>query len=79
MYGGARQAWIILSRNLKLVKGDLKLRLCKKFVKCKLDDITRNSKEWITNIELIRWDPQTLYVHIENSEMTTHILSFVPK
>ena len=47
--------------------------------KWKIDDITRNPKEWITEIKLIRGDLKKLDWHIDDSEMMTHILSNLPE
>ena len=41
--------------------------------------MTRNTSEWITDIELLRKDLQKLDEHIEESEMMTHILSNLPE
>ena len=43
-YGDARQAWMKLSRNFEPTVGASKIKLCTKFAKCELDDITRNSE-----------------------------------
>ena len=56
-----------------------KTRLHKKFAKYELDDVTRNSEEWISEIEILRGDLQNLNIHIEDSEMMTHILLNLPE
>ena len=57
-YGDARLAWTKHSRKFEPTTGDSNTGLCKKFTKCKLDDVTRNPEEWITELELIRGDLQ---------------------
>ena len=73
-YGDARQAWMKLSRNFDPNTGSSNTRLRRKFYKCKLDCVTRNPKEWITNNKPLRGDIRNLNVHIDNSEMMTRIL-----
>ena len=63
-YGNERQAWIKLSRQFEPTTGASKTRLHKKFSKLELYDVTRNPKEWITCLELLRGDLQILDVHI---------------
>ena len=41
-YRAARLAWTKFTRKFEPTTGDSKTRLCKKFSKCKLDDVTRN-------------------------------------
>ena len=53
--------------------------LRKYFSKWKIDDVTRNTEEWITDIKLLRGYLQKLYVQIDDSEMMTHILSNLPE
>ena len=36
--------------------GDSKTRICKKFSGCKIYDVTREQKDWITDIKLIIGD-----------------------
>ena len=59
--------------------GDSKTRIRKKFSKCNLDSITRYPKECLTDIEIIRRDLRNMDVHIDNSEMMTHIQSNLPQ
>ena len=66
--------WTKLSRKFDPTTGTSRTRLHKKFAKCKIDDITINLEEWITELELLRGDLQKLDVHIDNSERMTHIL-----
>ena len=42
-----------LSRNFEPTVGASKIKLCTKFAKCELDDITRKPKEWIAYLELL--------------------------
>ena len=77
-YGDARLAWTILSRKFEPTTGASKTRLRKKFSKYELYEVTRNPEEWITKLELLRGYLQKLDVHIDESEMITHILSNLP-
>ena len=69
-YGDARLVWTNFST---------KLRLGNKLAKCKLDDVTRNPKGWITDLGLLRGDLHKLDVNIDNSEMMNHILPNLPE
>ena len=69
-YGNARQVWIKLSRNIETTTRDSKKRLlnkCKKLYNFELYYITRNPKDLITDIELLRGYLQKLDIQIENS------------
>ena len=74
-----RLAWTKLSRKFEPTTGASKTTLRNKFYKCELDDVTRNPKEWITDIELLIVDLQNSDVHIDDSEMMTQILSNLPE
>ena len=78
-YGDTRLAWIKLSRKFDPTTGYFKKILRNKISKCKLDDVTRNPEEWITQLELLRGDLRKLDVKIDGSEMMTHILSNLPE
>ena len=54
------------SRKFERTTRDSKTRLLNKFAKCKINDVTRNLEEWITEIELRIGDLQKLDVHIVN-------------
>ena len=41
--------------------------------------VNKKSQEWITELELLRGDLPKLNVSIDDSEMTTHILSNLPE
>ena len=56
-----------LSRKFEPTTEDSKTRLRKKFTKYKLDRITRNNKERINDLELIRADLQKLDIQIYDS------------
>ena len=71
--------WTKLSGKFEPTTGDSKTRLLKKLAKYELNDITRNPKEWITDIELLRVYLQKLDIHIDDSEMMTHILLELPE
>ena len=71
--------WKKVSRKFEPNTEASKTRLRKKFAKFKLYDITRNPEEWVTELDLLRGDLQKLYVHIDNSEIMTHILSNLPE
>ena len=62
----ARQEWMKISRKFQPTTGASKTRLRKKFSRCELDNVTRNPEECITELELLRGDEQTLYVHLDN-------------
>ena len=68
-----------LSRKIEPTTGDSKTRLHKKFAKYKLDNVTRNPKEWIIELELPRGNLQKLDADIDDSEMITHVLSNLPE
>ena len=50
-------------------------RICKKFVKIELDDVTRDPEDWITKLKLLSGDQWKLGVNIDDVGMMTHILS----
>ena len=52
--------------------------LREKFSKCKLDNVTRYPKEWITELKPYRGDLHKFNSHIDDTEMMSHILSNVP-
>ena len=66
-YGDAIIAWIKLSRKIEPNTVASKTRLRNKSAKYELDNITRNTKEWITELELLMGDLQKLDVHIDDS------------
>ena len=49
-------------------------KTAQKKAKCKLDDVTRNTEERITNIELLITDLQNMGKQIDDSGMINHIL-----
>ena len=57
------------------MRGAIKTRLCKKFSKSELDDVTRDSEQGIAQLELLRCDLQKLGIIIDDVEMMTHVLS----
>ena len=63
-----------LSRKIDPTTGASKTILQKKFAKCEFDDVTRNPKQWITKLKLIRGYLEKLDVHIDDSAMMTHII-----
>ena len=66
-------------RKFEPTKGVSKIGLCNKFSKCKVYDITRNSKEWITEIEILRVYIKKLDLYIDNSETMTSIILNLPE
>ena len=74
-YGDARKGWMKLSIIFYPTTGDFKRIIHKKFSKCGLYDVIISPKEWIAELGLLREDLQNLDVHIDNSEITTHIIS----
>ena len=77
-YGDAIQAWMKISRIFETTTGAFKTRPFRKFSKSKLYYITRNPEEWITELKLLKEYLRKLEVHIDNSEIMTHILSNLP-
>ena len=61
------------------MKGALNKRICKKFAKTELDDVTRNPKDWIIGIELLRSYVRRLGFIIDDVEIMTHILTNLPE
>ena len=59
--------------------GSSKTILREKCSWCKLDDVTRNLEECITELKLLIGELQKLNVHIDESEMITHILLNLPE
>ena len=49
-YGDAVQEWMKLTRKLDPTTGASNTKICNRFANCKLDDITRDLEEWITNL-----------------------------
>ena len=75
-YGdSARQMWVKISRIFYPTTGTSKTRLRKKFAKCELYDATRDPKEWITELKILRGYLWKLNVQFGDIEMMTHILS----
>ena len=56
-----------LSRNFDPSTGAFKTGVLNKFTKCKLYDVTRNPKEWITELKLLRGDLGKLDVNLDDS------------
>ena len=71
--------WVKLSKKYEPTKGASKTRLDKKFAKWKLDGVTRDSKDWNNKLKLLRLDLRKSNVHIDNTQMMTHILSKSPE
>ena len=59
--------------------GASKIILRNKFTKYKLYDVKINYEEWITELKLLRGYIKKLDVHIDDSEMTTHIILNLPE
>ena len=78
-YGNARQSWMNILGKFEPTIVSSKTRLCNKCSKWELDDITRNPKEFITNLRVLRGDLRKLDVQIDDSEVMTHILSNLPE
>ena len=53
-FGNRIQEWMKLSGKFEQTTGDSNTRLHQDFSKCRLDYVTRNPKEWITEIKLPR-------------------------
>ena len=66
-YGDTRQTWMKLSRNFDPSTGAFETGVLNKFTKCKLYDVTRNPKEWITELKLLRGDLGKLDVNLDDS------------
>ena len=71
--------WTEFSRKFEPTTGAPKTILCKKIARYKLDEVTRNPEELITELELLREDLQKMDIYIDNSEMMTHILFNLPE
>ena len=71
--------WTKLSIKFEPNTGSYKTTLCEKFAKYKLENVTINTEEWITELELLRVYLQKLNVRIDDSEIMTHILSNLPE
>ena len=54
------------SRKFNLTTGAYKTILCKKLFKYKLYGVTKNTKKWITEIELLRRDILKTDLHIDD-------------
>ena len=78
-YGDARKAWVELSRKFDPAIMASKKILCNKSKKGGIDNITREPKECITQLELLRRYLQKMNVHINNTEIMAHILSNLPE
>ena len=59
--------------------GASKKRLQKKLSKCKLDDVTRDPEDWITELESLRVKIRKLGVIIDDTEIITHIMPNLPE
>ena len=68
-----------LSSKFEPITGVFKKILQKKPSKIGLDYETRNPKDWMTKLELLRGDIQNLNIDIYNREVITHILSNLPE
>ena len=55
-YGDARLSWTKISGNFEPTPGPPKPDYKRKFFKYKIDDVTSNPEEWITELELLRGD-----------------------
>ena len=53
--------------------------LSNKIAKCEMEDVTRNPKEWITRIKILRGNLRKLDIQIYDSEMMTNILYKLPE
>ena len=65
-------------REYDPITGSYNTVVWKKFSKWELDNITRNPKKLIAEIEILKGDLQKLDVKIVNSEMVNCILSNLP-
>ena len=65
--------------KFKPIAGASKKRICKKFAKSELGDVTMDPEDWIKEIELLRGDLQRLGVIIDDVEMMIHILTNKPE
>ena len=61
------------------MEGASKTRLQKKLSKCKLDDVTRDPEDWITELESLRGKIRELRVIIDDTEIITHIMPNLPE
>ena len=61
------------------MEGASKTRLQKKWSKCKLDDVTRDPEDWITELESLRVKIRKLGVIIDDTEIITHIMPSLPE
>ena len=66
-YGDARHAWVKFSRKFETTTGYFKTIPCKKFAKCKLNYVTRDSTKFNTKINIYRGDLQKLDMHIKDT------------
>ena len=55
------------TRSRSRTTGPSKTRSHNNFAKWELDDITGNTEKWITKLEVLRGDLQTIDVQIDNS------------
>ena len=61
------------------MSGEPKTILQNKFAKIKVDDVTRDPEDWITELELLRGDLRKLGVIIDDVKIMNHILSKLPE
>ena len=74
-YGDKRIVWVKLTTKFYPTTRDYITRLRKKFAERELDNTTKNPKEWIAKLELIRGYLRNMDVYIDDTEIMTNILS----
>ena len=78
-YGAARLVLKKLSKKIEANTEASKTKLCKNIAKCKVDNVTRNLKEQINKLELIIVNLREIDVHMDDSEIMTHMLLNLPE
>ena len=77
--GDTRRAWMKLSIKFEPTTMGSQEKDCKRNLLSENCMMQNNTKNWITVLELLRGYLQNLEVHIDDSEMMTHILSYLPE
>ena len=72
-------SWESLNDKIQPITWGSKIRLCDKSTKIELDDVTRDTEEWITVLELLRGNLRKLGDIIDYVENLDHIPSNLPK
>ena len=68
-----------MNKKFQQMKGESKTIIRKKWSKGRLDDVTRDPKHWINEIEFLRGNLWKPVVIIDDVEMITHILYNLPE